>query len=134
MCDGHTHNFDHTTVIPSLETAGAVSVDATLPNGNEVSRSFGYGTGNAPHFLVRKDVKHKLTALDPPPAPHVVALADAAAKASRGEISQVQLELAVKTFWAAHSATEIEAWCIYSHRTPQGDVVQEYTGWEGAYT
>jgi len=23
--------------------------------------------------------------------------------------------------------------CIYAHRTPQGDVVQEYTGWKEAY-
>lgn len=23
--------------------------------------------------------------------------------------------------------------CIYAHRTPQGEVVQEYSGWEGAY-
>lgn len=23
--------------------------------------------------------------------------------------------------------------CIYAHRTPQGDVVQEYDGWQGAY-
>jgi len=23
--------------------------------------------------------------------------------------------------------------CIYAHRTPQGDVVQEFTGWEPAY-
>lgn len=23
--------------------------------------------------------------------------------------------------------------CIYSHRTPQGDVVQEFTGWSPAY-
>lgn len=26
-----------------------------------------------------------------------------------------------------------KAWCVYSHRTPQGDVVQEYTGWQKAY-
>lgn len=26
-----------------------------------------------------------------------------------------------------------EAWCVYSHRTPQGDVVQEYTGWDRAH-
>lgn len=26
-----------------------------------------------------------------------------------------------------------EAWCVYSHRTPQGDVVQDYTGWTAAY-
>lgn len=24
-------------------------------------------------------------------------------------------------------------WCVYSHREPQGDVVQEFTGWEEAY-
>ena len=27
---------------------------------------------------------------------------------------------------------DTEAWCVYSHRTPQGDVVQTYTGWEDA--
>lgn len=31
------------------------------------------------------------------------------------------------------TADNTEAWCVYSHRTPQGDVVQEYTGWEKAY-
>lgn len=25
------------------------------------------------------------------------------------------------------------AFCIYAHRTPQGDVVQRYTGWQDAY-
>jgi quercetin dioxygenase-like cupin family protein len=23
--------------------------------------------------------------------------------------------------------------CVYAHRTPQGDIVQEYTGWDRAY-
>lgn len=27
----------------------------------------------------------------------------------------------------------VNCWCMYSHRTPQGDVVQENTGWEKAY-
>lgn len=26
-----------------------------------------------------------------------------------------------------------EFWCVYSHRTPQGEVAQEHTGWNGAY-
>lgn len=26
-----------------------------------------------------------------------------------------------------------EFWCVYSHRTPQGDVIQEHTGWGDAY-
>ncbi len=27
---------------------------------------------------------------------------------------------------------DTEFWCVYSHRTPQGDVVQEWDGWEAA--
>jgi quercetin dioxygenase-like cupin family protein len=32
------------------------------------------------------------------------------------------------------TATEDDTtfWCVYSHRTPQGDVVQEWTGWHEA--
>lgn len=33
-------------------------------------------------------------------------------------------------FWAV---TDSEVWCVYSHRSPQGDVVQDYNGWEDAY-
>ena len=25
-------------------------------------------------------------------------------------------------------------WCVYSHRNPQGEIVQTYTGWEAANT
>jgi len=25
-------------------------------------------------------------------------------------------------------------WCVYAHRTPQGIIVQEYTGWPEAYS
>lgn len=36
-----------------------------------------------------------------------------------------------------HEITALEDdtlfYCMYSHRTPQGDVVQEYTGYEAAY-
>ncbi len=24
-------------------------------------------------------------------------------------------------------------WCVYAHRTPQGDIVQEHDGWRAAY-
>ena len=27
-----------------------------------------------------------------------------------------------------------EGWCVYAHRTPQGEVSQTYTGWMGAYS
>ena len=26
-----------------------------------------------------------------------------------------------------------ELWCVYAHRTAQGEIVQEYTGWGKAY-
>lgn len=26
-----------------------------------------------------------------------------------------------------------EFWCVYSHRTPQGEVVEEFNGWSEAY-
>jgi len=28
---------------------------------------------------------------------------------------------------------EAEVWCVYAHRTPQGDVVQHFDGWMDAY-
>jgi hypothetical protein len=33
------------------------------------------------------------------------------------------------------TATEpdTEFWCVYAHRNPQGDVVEQNDGWEGAY-
>ncbi len=133
MCDGHSHNFDHTTIVPSLDTPGAVRVNARLPDGKIIQRDFGYGTQHKPRFLVKADVHHEIFALDPPPPAYVVAVVSAAEQAARGQISAAQLEEAVKTFWTAHRATEIAAWCVYSHRTPQGDVVQEYNGWERAY-
>jgi hypothetical protein len=37
-----------------------------------------------------------------------------------------------------HQITALESdtiyWCVYSHRTPQGVVVQEYTGWSTAHS
>jgi hypothetical protein len=36
-----------------------------------------------------------------------------------------------------HSFESLEdgttAWCVYAHRTPQGEVTQEYNGWLDAY-
>jgi hypothetical protein len=83
--DGHTHTFDHTTILFS----GAVCVRATLPSGRVIEREF-----TAPaHFLIRKDVTHEITALK----------------------------------------DGTTYWCVYAHRDRQGDVVQEYSGWGGAY-
>jgi quercetin dioxygenase-like cupin family protein len=56
VCAGHTHNFDHVTIV----FAGSVHVAATLPDGRVVEQDF-----TAPaYFLVKKDVLHEITALE----------------------------------------------------------------------
>ena len=83
--DGHTHNFDHTTIL----FKGSFRITARLPNGTEVVRE-----AQAPaHFLIRAEVSHEIVA----------------------------------------TADDTEYWCVYSHRTPQGEVVQEYDGWRESY-
>ena len=53
--DGHTHQFDHTTIF----FRGAFRVHATLPSGAVIQRDFA-----APaHCLIRSDVTHEIVAL-----------------------------------------------------------------------
>lgn len=53
--DGHTHNFDHTTIV----FTGGIRITAKLPNGEQVVRE-----ATAPaHFLIRADVHHEIVAL-----------------------------------------------------------------------
>jgi hypothetical protein len=82
---GHEHNFDHTTIV----FTGSVHVKAKLPDGTIREGDF-----KAPsHFLVRKDVSHEITSLEP------------------------------NTIF----------WCVYSHRTPQGEISQVFDGWMTSY-
>lgn len=86
---GHTHNFDHTTIVFS----GAVHVQAVYPDGTVIERDFGEGCAAGRYFLVKAEVRHEITALVP----------------------------------------NTEFWCVYAHRTPQGEVTLAVTGWEDAY-
>ena len=38
------------------------------------------------------------------------------------------------TFLGSEDGMPGRAWCVYSHRTPQGEVVQNWNGWTPAYT
>lgn len=52
---GHTHNFDHTTIV----FKGGIRITAKLPNGAEIVRE-----ATAPaHFLIRAEVAHEIAAL-----------------------------------------------------------------------
>ena len=53
---GHTHNFDHTTIV----FRGSVKVRATFPDGTTMERVF----PAASHFLVKADVTHEITFLE----------------------------------------------------------------------
>lgn len=85
VTNGHTHNFDHTTIV----FKGGIHVKAELPNGKVIERDF-YAPS---HCLIKAEVKHTITALQ----------------------------------------DNTEYWCVYSHRNPQGDIVQEYDGWGTSY-
>ncbi len=105
---GHTHNFDHVTIV----FTGAIHVRAfrRAQIVKEVGPDDGLGAEistpeyhdtliaerdfHAPaHCLIRADVMHEITALE----------------------------------------DNTVYWCCYAHRTPQGDVVQHETGWTDAY-
>jgi len=85
VIEGHTHNFDHTTIF----FKGRWLVKAMLPDGEVIEREFAAPS----HCLIKAEVVHHLTALE----------------------------------------DGSEAWCVYAHRDPQGEVVQQYTGWDEAY-
>jgi len=90
---GHTHNFDHTTIVFS----GAVRIEATLPDGTKIDRVFKSPRpdwAGVSHALIKAEVTHKITALE----------------------------------------GNTIAWCVYAHRDAQGEVWQEYNGWQDAYT
>lgn len=40
---------------------------------------------------------------------------------------------AAASFRARHNRQVSTRWCVYSHKTPQGEWSQVYTGWPGAY-
>lgn len=83
--EGHEHNFDHVSFV----TSGAALAEGKSPDGTVKKvtvRAGGY-------VLIRKEVHHKFTALEP----NTIVL------------------------------------CVYAHRTPQGEVSEEYTGWDRAY-
>lgn len=94
--DGHTHNFDHTTIV----FTGAVRVVKRRPTNQ----------------------------MDASGRPIMVVVSEKNLKAPASILIEAN---------AHHEITAIEnnsvLWCVYSHRDPQGDVVQEYNGWQAAY-
>lgn len=124
--EGHTHNFDHVTAC----RAGRIRATGVGPGGERYETVIEMGDV----ILIRADVEHTL-AQEPGMPPLVRAALD-----DMRDRLLAALPEAAEAIAAAHAATvdahsDVPAKysCIYAHRTPQGDVVLEYTGWPNAY-
>lgn len=121
---GHQHTFDHLAIFHT-----AWRVDAVSPEGREVTRFFPKNSFG----LIRAEWEHKMTSLPHEVDPHQQALLDVVLAVATGVVSVDALLPAVAQWRKMHDWQPHTQWCIYAHRTPQGDVVQEYTGWSPAY-
>lgn len=104
----HAHNFDHTTYV----ARGAARVEHVEPLGADGKPWADRGDGVAPSDF------------------RMIASIEKRAGMGRNWV------LIKAGAW--HRITALEPstlyHCIYSHRTPQGEIVQEYDGWQKALT
>lgn len=128
--DGHTHNFDHTSIfftgtwrvrrwLPAVDAAGH---QLTMPDGADAWVMMDDMQREAPfHILIVANCRHEFTYLGHTLPDwmerHIAGLPEQAAAAFRAD----------------HAKSLGRAWCVYSHRTPQGDVSQANTGWNAAH-
>lgn len=127
---GHCHNFDHTTIFFGgrwrvRKWKRAVEEDGRAMLGNDgrplwiMTKEI---TFDAPHWLlIEADARHEFEFLGTTVPGWMEPFIDKLPSDDQEE------------FRRRHNLTQQRNWCIYAHRTPQGDVVQEYTGWEPAY-
>lgn len=102
--DGHRHNFDHTTIFWS----GTYHIKTVGPDGTTKECDI-----VAPDFLlIKKDTEHYITSTTPTYDDMKERLKDK----SREELLENLARL---------GSGEARFWCVYSHRGPNGDVVQE---------
>jgi hypothetical protein len=123
---GHTHNFDHTTICFAGRWRVKKWVPVVREDGSPVAGEWALTVDverDGPfHVLIEANAKHEFAFLGMPlpewMEPYLAKLPAADAHAFRE-----RYDLSVG-----------RAWCVYSHRTPQGDVSEHYTGWWDAYT
>ena len=129
---GHTHNFYHTTYV----NEGGFHIRGELPEGGVIERDVFPGDSVG----IRPDVLHMITAIGNVPAiERLTRLVRAPLAASLSLAnSDSPLSQALEKSLAAVDA-QIEHYsqcnrydCVYSHRNPQGEVIQEYDGWNAA--
>jgi len=144
-CPGHAHNFDHVTYV----VKGKVHVRAVIFDADRIKELLGSVYQNIHNFVetytntlsvggLQLERKFMRLVQEPISVP-------AGIEVSRddGTISFVQEQdfaagefLLIKAN-ALHTITSLVDdslfHCVYSHRTPQGEVSEVYTGWNPAY-
>jgi hypothetical protein len=125
---GHTHNFDHTSIF----FCGRWRVKKWVP---VVREPFGESVLSPVGIASAKPT---------PGNGSPVAADDANGGANGGEwamLADFEREGPFHLLIEAHARHEFtflgpgvgKAWCVYSHRTPQGEVAVDYTGWWDGY-
>jgi hypothetical protein len=105
---GHTHNFDHTSIFFCGRWRVRKWVPVVREDGSPVAPDDANGGANGGEWAMLVDFER-----DGP------------------------FHLLIEAH-ARHEFTFLgpgvgKAWCVYSHRTPQGEVSEHYTGWWDAY-
>lgn len=109
---GHCHNFDHTSIV----FTGKVRVKAEMPSGKIVEQDF-----IAPaHFLVKAGIQHSITAIH-------VSKDEALAQVDAMSPEDIRERLA--SFLSQASIV----WCVFPHRAPSGEIIDQHIGWTPAY-
>lgn len=110
--DGHTHFFDHTAVIHT----GAVRATVRFLDGRTYTEDF-----HAPaHFLIDAELTHQITCIRPTDAEVIAAVEAMSPDQMRAELIRLKTQ-------------PTQAWCVYAHRDPQGEIIQRNIGWSRAY-
>lgn len=128
VVDGHAHNFDHTTYLPR----GAFRIEQ-LTDDDEVIRAVEKRASESHNWvLIRAGARHRITAI-----PHVPDVGNKMLQAgleADADARSLSPEERVRRIFVAMTSVETTlGHCIYSHRTPQGEVVHDYDGWPSAY-
>lgn len=122
VISGHAHNFDHTSILFSGRWRVRKWKRGIADDGTEVWVTEHDFERDGPFsLLIEAAAKHEFTFINwPVPAWMEPFLA----KLSPEDAT---------VFRAQHEKSLGHGWCIYSHRTPQGDISEVDTGWHHAY-
>jgi hypothetical protein len=122
---GHTHNFDHTTICFAGRWRVRKWVPVVRDDGSPIEGEWGQIIDvkrDGPfHLLIEAGARHEFTFLG-------------ASVPAWMELHTAKLPPdEARSFCDQYSHAVGRAWCVYSHRNPQGDVVEHNTGWDEAY-